>query len=91
MTITPFPEALNMDGLRTTLHLDRYPDGRPCYIAAHPDLADCVAYGEKPEDAIRNLEAARALIGEFDDNSHRTPTVAQSVSVGNNWMQLQVA
>lgn len=90
MNQSNFPEALNMGGFRTILHSDQYPDGRPCFVAGHPDIPDCVAYAETPQLALQHLESARVLIAQLDKVSQR-PASTVSKSAGNTLRELQVA
>jgi predicted RNase H-like HicB family nuclease len=39
---------------------DAFTDGSFCYVAEHPDLPGCVAYGRTLTEAADNLELARA-------------------------------
>jgi predicted RNase H-like HicB family nuclease len=55
-----------MGGLRTELYEDRYPNGEKCFVASHPDREDCVAYADTANEALRLLDAARAVCNEFE-------------------------
>lgn len=42
--------------------IEIFPDSigdRRCYMARHPELVGCMAQGDTPMDALRNLEEAR--------------------------------
>ena len=38
-----------------------YSDEDECYIATVPDLEGCSAWGDTPEDAVREIQIAKAL------------------------------
>lgn len=40
---------------------DATTDGGVCYLASHPELPGCMAHGDTPPEALRNLEDARRL------------------------------
>jgi predicted RNase H-like HicB family nuclease len=40
---------------------DATTDGGVCYLASHPELPGCMAHGDTPDEALRNLEDARRL------------------------------
>jgi predicted RNase H-like HicB family nuclease len=40
---------------------DATTDGGACYLASHPELPGCMAHGDSPDEALRNLEDARRL------------------------------
>ena len=52
--------VFDLGGHRLTVTQDRYPDGRPCFVAEHPDLPGCIAYGDTSEAAMTALKEARA-------------------------------
>jgi predicted RNase H-like HicB family nuclease len=35
-------------------------DGKPCYVARHPELYGCMAQGDTPQEAVAELERARS-------------------------------
>lgn len=51
---------VDMGGFRTTIEPDRYPNGRTCYVASHPDLPGLAAYHEDFNEACRLLTLARS-------------------------------
>ena len=40
-------------------------NGSPDYIAEHPEIAQCIAQGDTPEEALQNLASVRAEIIEY--------------------------
>ncbi len=50
-----------MGGYSIELRPDHYPNGKPCFVAAHPDLPGCVAYADTDVEALQQLEAARRV------------------------------
>lgn len=87
-------QTIKMGGLRVELLEDRYPDGRSCWVAAHPDLPECTAYADTDAEALRLLEEARrvflrnvadrneiALAGPPATSAHWQGTVTAKVSV----------
>lgn len=54
---------VNCGGFRTVVELDVYTDGRPCYVASHPDLgASIIGYGDTAQDAVDRLTAVRTFL-----------------------------
>ena len=50
--VMPYTEVITRD--QTT-------DGRPCYVASHPELPGCMSQGETIAEALLNLEDARRM------------------------------
>ena len=50
--VLPYTEVVTRD--QTT-------DGRPCYVASHPELPGCMSQGDTIAEALLNLEDARRM------------------------------
>jgi predicted RNase H-like HicB family nuclease len=50
--VMPYTEVVTRD--QTT-------DGRPCYVASHPELPGCMSQGETIAEALLNLDDARRM------------------------------
>lgn len=48
-----------MGGYAVDLLPDHYPDGRPCWVASHPQLPGCTAYADTDDEALSELELVR--------------------------------
>jgi len=49
--------------------------GEPCFMASHPELPGCMAQGDTPEEAVKNLtEARRDYISALLSENIEVPT-----------------
>lgn len=49
-------------------------DGKPCYMAVHPELEGCMAQGDTPAEAVQSLgEARRDYINALLDEGLEVP------------------
>lgn len=69
------------------IHPDIMSDGRPCYVAEHPDLPGCTGYGATKEQAELSLaRATEAYLRALQEAGKAGPAMS-ATSVRIDWEQ----
>jgi predicted RNase H-like HicB family nuclease len=55
---------------------DAYPDGKPCFVAEHPDLPGCSAHGTTVDEARELLSHARVAYLKYLISKDRNPPLS---------------
>lgn len=66
---------IDLGGHPMVITEDRFPDGRKCVVASHPDLPGCTVYAENQSDAMTALREAReAYLASLQRHEGRNST-----------------
>lgn len=88
--MTNFPSLITLGGHRIDLRPGKYPDGRDCVVASHPDLPGCVSYADSAPEALALLRVAReAIIASMRRHGESLPQEAATTTTTHWQMTLR--